>query len=198
MFCSFAGCIALPFQILADVYIQYHCQFRPSLHFSLLPTYHIIQKGHSKNSTTPPLPYKLSKVCVCFLLVYVLNPAPCLRSNLPRNRDVLVGWQDLLNEIASSSRRLRAARGGAQDAAGGAAAVTGPGPGRSRSPESRPRPGGCWGWSLPRGGGRLRYVILGGGDLKYFVYVSSLKFGEDEPILTSIFFQRGLVQPPTR
>eukprot|EP00435_Cladocopium_sp_Y103_P003131 s2060_g1.t1 len=35
-------------------------------------------------------------------------------SNLPRNRDVLVGWQDLLNEIASSSRRLRAARGGAQ------------------------------------------------------------------------------------
>eukprot|EP00434_Breviolum_minutum_P011757 symbB.v1.2.010375.t1/scaffold678.1/size173209/3 len=60
------------------------------------------------------------------------------QSNLPRNRDVLVGWQDLLNEIASSSRRLRAARGGAQDAAGGAA-VTGPGPGRSRSPESRPR-----------------------------------------------------------
>ncbi len=58
-----------------------------------------------------------------------------LRSNLPRNRDVLVGWQDLLNEIASSSRRLRAARGGAQDAAG-PTTVTG----RSRSPESRPRP----------------------------------------------------------
>ena len=31
---------------------------------------------------------------------------------------------------------------------------------------------------------------------KYFLF--SPLFGEDEPILTSIFFQLGLVQPPTR
>ena len=28
--------------------------------------------------------------------------------------------------------------------------------------------------------------------------IFTLNFGEDEPILTSIFFQNGLVQPPTR
>ena len=122
-------------------------------------SYHI-KRSPKKKSTTPHFHIIIQSKCVCvcvscvFFCLCVLNPAN-FRSNLPRNRDVLVGWQDLLNEIASSSRRLRAARGGAQDAAGGApAAVTsGPGPGRSRSPESRPRPGGCWGGSLPRGGG---------------------------------------------
>ena len=34
--------------------------------------------------------------------------------------------------------------------------------------------------------------------LNYFWTFSPPKIGEDEPILTSIFFQRGLVQPPTR
>eukprot|EP00913_Durusdinium_trenchii_P023106 g21692.t1 len=35
------------------------------------------------------------------------------QSKLPRNRDLLLGWHDLLGEIRSSSRRLRSARGGA-------------------------------------------------------------------------------------
>lgn len=150
----FAGLIVLPFQILSDIYIiSLPCYYSDLfLHFRFFQhiIYHIkSSKVTPKKSTTTPHFHMNYPKCVCFLLVYVLNPAPCLRSNLPRNRDVLVGWQDLLNEIASSSRRLRAARGGAQDAAGGAAAV--PGPGRSRSPESRPRPVGFWGGFLEGG-----------------------------------------------
>ena len=38
--------------------------------------------------------------------------------------------------------------------------------------------------------------ILGGGNSIFFMFTP--KIGEDEPILTSIFFSNGLVQPPTR
>ena len=48
---------------------------------------------------------------------------------------------------------------------------------------------------------RKHPVKLGGGDFKYVLAFSPRKFGEDEAILTSIFFRifsDGLVQPPTR
>lgn len=103
--------------------------FQPSLHFCFFQPYHMLyQKVTPKKNQQQQPPTSM------FLCVLCEFYADSFRSNLPRNRDVLVGWQDLLNEIASSSRRLRAARGGAQDAAGGATVT-----GRSRSPESRPR-----------------------------------------------------------
>ena len=39
-------------------------------------------------------------------------------------------------------------------------------------------------------------LVLGGGNSKIFHFLPL--FGEDEPNLTSIFFLKGLVQPPTR
>lgn len=97
--------------------------------FLFLPTIpYALSKSHPQKNQQQQPPTSM------FLCVLCEFYADSFRSNLPRNRDVLVGWQDLLNEIASSSRRLRAARGGAQDAAGGATVT-----GRSRSPESRPR-----------------------------------------------------------
>ncbi|CAJ1438357.1 unnamed protein product [Effrenium voratum] len=55
------------------------------------------------------------------------------RRHLPRNREVLVGWRDLLSEIADSSRRLRSARGGQIEAREPSTRE------RSASPSSRPR-----------------------------------------------------------
>ena len=150
--CNEDGCFAaLQVALLClSRYLQtftYNIIANSDLHFIFRFFQHIIsyKKVTQKIQQHPTSILIIQSVCV-FLFVRFM---PAFRSNLPRNRDVLVGWQDLLNEIASSSRRLRAARGGAQDAAGGAAVT--PGPGRSRSPESRPRPVGFWGGFLEGG-----------------------------------------------